>query len=86
MIPEMEKRWCCQCRPFSARPWLLRPEPSALLFSWYSLVIYAVVVGESISDLFMAGIVPGILGWVWFDYCVRYSAPARNAVLRENDI
>ena len=59
MIPEMEKRG--YSRPFSAALAASAGTIGVIIPPSIPFVIYAVVVGESISDLFMAGIVPGIL-------------------------
>ena len=33
------------------------------------MIIYAYVMGESVAALFLAGIVPGCIGWRWVDGC-----------------
>lgn len=59
MIPEMEKRG--YSRPFGAALAASAGTIGVIIPPSIPFVIYAVVVGESVSDLFMAGIVPGIL-------------------------
>lgn len=59
MIPEMEKRG--YNRPFSASLAAAAGTIGVIIPPSIPFVIYAVVVNASVSDLFVAGIIPGIL-------------------------
>lgn len=80
MIPEMEKRG--YNRPFSAALAASAGTIGVIIPPSIPFVIYAVVVGASVSDLFVAGILPGVLMGVALIVVSVIRSPKEGGVTR----